>query len=94
MTALRHISLFLFVNVLSCRQPYLPPVIQVKNNWLVVNGFINAGSVSTNIHLSRSRSLPDSNLWKAGAKLTEFSFTKCFYIFLRNYFIILGHTGQ
>jgi hypothetical protein len=61
MNALRYISLLLFVDVLSCRQPYLPPVIQAKNNWLVVDGFINAGSDSTNIRLSRSRSLSDSN---------------------------------
>jgi Domain of unknown function (DUF4249) len=61
MLALRFILLLLFVNSLSCIQPFNPPASQAINNWLVVDGFINAGSDSTNIRLSRSQTLSDTN---------------------------------
>jgi hypothetical protein len=58
---LRVICLLLSVNLLNCREPFNPPVIQAKNNWLVVDGYIDPGMDSCYIQLSRSQSLSDSN---------------------------------
>jgi hypothetical protein len=45
----------------SCRQTYMPPVIQTNPNLLVVDGIINAGTGSaTSITLSRTRKIGDS----------------------------------
>ncbi len=44
-----------------CVKQYNPPVLQAKNNYLVVDGFINSGSNSvTAIILNRTRSISDS----------------------------------
>jgi Domain of unknown function (DUF4249) len=45
---------------IACRQPYTPPVQPGNANYLVVSGFLNAGSDSTIITLSRTRNLGDS----------------------------------
>ena len=44
----------------SCKQAYEPPAIQVKTNYLVVDGIINSGQDSTIITLSRTKSLTDT----------------------------------
>ncbi|HEY4197472.1 MAG TPA: DUF4249 domain-containing protein [Mucilaginibacter sp.] len=46
-----------FLTVISCRKPYLPPVVATSNNYLVVEGVINPGHDSTIIRLSRTVSL-------------------------------------
>ncbi|MFL5788537.1 MAG: DUF4249 domain-containing protein [Flavisolibacter sp.] len=47
--------------VASCRQPYNPPAVKVNNNFLVVDGFLNATPNSvTTISLSRTRNLVDT----------------------------------
>jgi len=48
----------------SCRQQYEPPAIQANNNYLVVDGFLNAGPDSTMITLTRTRNLIDTVLTK------------------------------
>ena len=50
----------LFLCVSACKQPYTPPAGRESASYLVVNGFINGGSDSTVISLSRTRSLEDS----------------------------------
>lgn len=45
----------------SCKEPYQPPEIKGNPGWLVVDGFLNAGSDSSFIVLSRTRSLQDSS---------------------------------
>ncbi|HTD41661.1 MAG TPA: DUF4249 domain-containing protein [Mucilaginibacter sp.] len=56
----------------SCRKPYEPPVVAVNNNYLVVEGVINAGSDSTFIKLSRTVKISDKVAIKpeSGAVLT------------------------
>lgn len=45
----------------KCVKPYNPPALQAKNNYLVVDGFINSGANQvTTITLSRTRSISDS----------------------------------
>ncbi|MBC7849869.1 MAG: DUF4249 domain-containing protein, partial [Chitinophagaceae bacterium] len=44
----------------GCREEYLPPAIATKNNFLVVEGFINSGNDSTIIKLSRTKNLSDT----------------------------------
>jgi hypothetical protein len=44
-----------------CVKPYNPPALQARNNYLVVDGFINTGANQvTVINLTRTRSLSDS----------------------------------
>lgn len=43
----------------ACREPYIPPAIKNNVNYLVVDGFLNAGD-TTIITLSRTHSLSDS----------------------------------
>jgi hypothetical protein len=43
----------------ACKQPYTPPTGKENNSFLVINGYLNAGSDSTIITLSRTRSLAD-----------------------------------
>jgi Domain of unknown function (DUF4249) len=52
--------LFGVLALVHCRQIYNPPAIKSNNNWLVVDGFINAGNDSTQFTLSRTQSLSDS----------------------------------
>jgi hypothetical protein len=44
----------------ACKKPYLPAVVAVSSNYLVVEGVINTGSDSTSIRLSRT--IPLSSL--------------------------------
>lgn len=45
-----------------CVKPYNPPALQAKNNYLVVDGFVNSGANQvTTIALSRTRSISDSS---------------------------------
>lgn len=45
----------------TCVKPFNPPALQAKNNYLVVDGFINTGANRvTTINLSRTRSISDS----------------------------------
>jgi hypothetical protein len=50
-----------FLIPMSCREAYVPPVVSTKTSFLVVEGFINNGSDSTLINLTRSFSLADSS---------------------------------
>src|SRR6266508_3460774 len=45
----------------SCKQAYEPTAIQVKTNFLVVEGIINSGQDSTIITLSRTKSITDTS---------------------------------
>src|SRR6266496_4514526 len=45
----------------SCTQVYEPPAVQVKTNFLVVEGIINSGQDSTIITLSRTKSITDTS---------------------------------
>lgn len=49
-----YFSLFMLITSISCRKPYLPPVVAANNNYLVVEGMINSGQDSTFIKLSRT----------------------------------------
>ena len=51
------IGVLILINLISCVQSYTPPAIQVNNNFLVVDGFLNSGSDTTSIKLSRSQIL-------------------------------------
>jgi hypothetical protein len=51
------IILLITVMAIGCKKPYNPPVIAAKNNYLVVEGVINAGADSTTITLSRTVNL-------------------------------------
>src|SRR5579872_1819930 len=46
--------LILIIMAFGCRKPYLPKIIAVSSNYLVVEGAINPGSDSTSIRLSRT----------------------------------------
>jgi hypothetical protein len=61
-----------FLNLAGCVQHYSPPYTVLNNNYLVVDGFINTGSDSTYITLSRTLPLSDSPMLKVetGAILT------------------------
>ena len=50
----RHLFLVLIATIISCKKPYLPPVINSSANYLVVEGVINSGQDSTIIKLSRT----------------------------------------
>jgi hypothetical protein len=53
--------LILIIAFAECVKPYNPPALQAKNNYLVVDGFINSGAnQATTIILSRTRSISDS----------------------------------
>jgi len=58
----KYFAAILIVIVLAnCVKPYNPPALQAKNNYLVVDGFINSGANQvTTIILSRTRSISDS----------------------------------
>ncbi len=49
--------IFVLITVISCRKPYLPPVITAPNSYLVVEGVINSGTDSTIIKLSKTANL-------------------------------------
>ena len=71
--ALRYYLVFLFVVLaVCCRETYIPPAISTPNNFLVVDGFINAGSDSTIIKLTRTRNLGSNAdfIKESGALLT------------------------
>ena len=55
---------FIFVSftISSCREAYLPPAISTPNNFLVVEGFINAGPDSTIFKLTRTKNLGDTTI--------------------------------
>jgi hypothetical protein len=61
----------LALGVVSCVQPYAPEVISQPNNYLVVDGSINTGGVTT-IRLARSRNLQDSGKIPVESKATLF----------------------
>lgn len=45
----------------TCVKPFIPPALQAKNNYLVVDGFINTSpNQITTINLTRTRSITDS----------------------------------
>lgn len=45
-----------------CVKPYTPPVLEAKNNYIVVDGFINTGANQiTTITLTRTRNLTDTS---------------------------------
>jgi hypothetical protein len=49
---------------IACREAYIPPVASVRSSYLVVEGFINNGTDSTLISLSRSFTLADTSVLK------------------------------
>jgi hypothetical protein len=54
-------SFALMFGLAACRQSYNPPAIEASNSYLVVDGFINTGRLSTTtFHLNRTRNLNDS----------------------------------
>jgi len=58
---------------MSCKKPYIPPVIAAQNNYLVVEGVINTnGNDTTHIKLSRTVNLGESvtNNPETGATVT------------------------
>ncbi len=59
---IKYFSIIIIITVLvQCVKPYNPPALQAKNNYLVVDGFINSGANQvTTIILSRTRSISDS----------------------------------
>jgi Domain of unknown function (DUF4249) len=68
-----HFMYFLIILVMiSCKRVYLPPAIASPNSYLVVDGFINGGSDSTIIKLTRTRNLADSLNYRqeSGANVT------------------------
>jgi len=69
---MKKIFCFLLVLSMACRQSYTPPVVTAKNNFLVVEGFLNNGPDSTYINLSRTFSLADTSriLYELHAQLT------------------------
>jgi hypothetical protein len=69
---LRYLYYFaLSLGVVSCVQPYAPEVIAQPQNYLVVDGSINTGGVTT-IRLARSRNLQDSGKIPVESKATVF----------------------
>jgi hypothetical protein len=46
--------LALLIMAFGCKKPYLPKIVAVSSNYLVVEGAINTGSDSTSIRLSRT----------------------------------------
>jgi uncharacterized protein DUF4249 len=62
----RSIALYIMIMIFSitfsnCIKPFNPPALQAKNNYLVVDGFINTSANKvTTINLSRTRSISDS----------------------------------
>ncbi len=46
---------------MACREAYIPPVASFRSSYLVVEGFINNGTDSTVINLSRSFQLADTS---------------------------------
>ena len=57
----KYYLIIFFIIFVDCVKQYNPPVLQAKNNYLVVDGFINAGTnQTTTITLSRTRSISDS----------------------------------
>jgi hypothetical protein len=61
-SVIKYLSLLIIIIAFTeCVKPYNPPALQAKNNYLVVDGFINSGaSETTTIILSRTRSISDS----------------------------------
>ncbi len=59
---LKYYSAIIIATVFAhCVKPYNPPALQAKNNYLVVDGFINTGANQvTTIILTRTRSISDS----------------------------------
>ena len=65
-------SALILMTGISCRKPYLPPIVAASNNYLVVEGAINAGQDSTFVKLSRTVRLSDKTTINAetGASVT------------------------
>jgi hypothetical protein len=59
---IKYLSLIIIIIAFAeCVKPYNPPALQAKNNYLVVDGFVNSGANQvTIITLSRTRSISDS----------------------------------
>lgn len=60
------------VAIASCKKPYLPPVVDAPNSYLVVEGVINAGNDSTIIKLSHAVKISEGVQSKpeGGARIT------------------------
>ncbi|HET6256980.1 MAG TPA: DUF4249 domain-containing protein [Puia sp.] len=57
------ITLILTTGLITCRQPYTPPVITNPNRYLVVDGFINTGTNAvTSFNLNWTRNLGDTTI--------------------------------
>lgn len=56
------IFIIMLLVISSCREAYLPPAIKSANNFLVVEGIINAGMDSTIFKLTRTKNLGDTTL--------------------------------
>jgi uncharacterized protein DUF4249 len=67
----RIISFMACLVMIGCREPYTPPELNQNPNYLVVDGFLNSGGVTT-IVLSRARGLNDSlpNMPEYGAQVS------------------------
>ena len=58
---IKYCFIIFIIGLCKCVKPFNPPALQAKNNYLVVDGFINTGANQiTNITLSRTRSISDS----------------------------------
>ncbi|HVV54801.1 MAG TPA: DUF4249 domain-containing protein, partial [Mucilaginibacter sp.] len=55
------IFLCLYAILITCKKPYAPVIAGTGDSYLVVDGFINSGSDSTFIRLSRTVSLDSKN---------------------------------
>ncbi len=66
------ILLFFMIIEISCRQSYQPPAINANRNYLVVDAFLNAGSDSTIVTLTRTRNLtaPSTPIPEPGAQVS------------------------
>ncbi|HEY4965329.1 MAG TPA: DUF4249 domain-containing protein [Puia sp.] len=51
----------LFVIMMGCRQSYLPPISATNHTFLVIEGYIDAGTDSTQIRLTRTISFGDTS---------------------------------
>ncbi|HLK27859.1 MAG TPA: DUF4249 domain-containing protein [Puia sp.] len=63
--------IFFLLIMISCKQSYTPPALNANKNYLVVDGFLNAGNDSTVITLTRTRNLNtgDAQIIEGNAQL-------------------------